>query len=129
MNSLCNECVWRGQKFLPVVRLLPAESGSYPTESVIQELQDESTKWCTLQEWVKLGCAAMQLKEEDPARRFTKERNNTLPFPTALRDSTSNLSTFRNCTKLRHLKGSLSSYTTCVLQSEGEGMCRGGDGA
>lgn len=126
MNSLCDEYVWGGEKFQPVVRL---KADLSPNKCVNQELQNEFTKWCTLQEWVKLRAAVMQLKGRRPSWAVSKKnQNNTLPFPTALRDSTSNLSTFRTCTGFRHSKGSLSSCTTYVMQSDGEGMCRGGDG-
>ena len=72
MNSVCDEYVWGGEKFQPVVRL---KADLSPNKCVNQELQNEFTKWCTLQEWVKLRAAVMQLKEEDPAGQFQKKKS------------------------------------------------------
>lgn len=77
MNSVCDEYVWGGEKFQPVVRL---KADLSPNKCVNQELQNEFTKWCTLQEWVKLRAAVMQLKEEDPAGQFQK-KIRTIHFP------------------------------------------------
>ena len=74
--------VWGGQKFLPdVVRLVPAESGFFPTKSVIQELQDESTKWCTLIASVVEATMRRDAIEGRRPRGGSSQKKGTIPFP------------------------------------------------